>query len=271
MKKILVALPCALLLAQPLNCCAAPKDAQTNEIASLREEIRGLAADISQIKKAVLGMKRDFDEARQKRTPVDHASLALDQSSADDYAEGAANAPITIMEFFDFQCGFCARFHKSIYPKLKAEFIDTGKVRYIFRDYILNMHPFAADAASVASCAGKQGKYQEMQNALFNNADAVNAGEFDEVIASVPGIDGAKFTSCLESAEFAVKHVGPDTVPSKEAQADMDEGEKIGVMGTPAFFVYKTAKPGQTVDGVFIRGDQDLEVFRQLIQEALSN
>src|SRR6266852_9091619 len=86
------------------------------------------------------------------------------------YALGRPDAPVTLVEFGDFQCGFCKRFHSDAYGELKRNYIDTGKVRFVSRDLPLEFHPYAMKAAEAARCAGDQQKYWELRDALYSNA-----------------------------------------------------------------------------------------------------
>lgn len=255
-----------------INCNSAlASDPETQaELRGMKTQLQTLSRDVETIKAAVLEIKRNFDEARQKRTPVQTVAVKLDESSLDDFSIGAATAPVTIMKFFDFQCGFCARFHKAVLPKIEQAYVTTGKVRIIYRDYVLASHPYAADAAAVASCAGEQGKYRQVLEALFDHPDLLNEGKLDLILEKIPGITAAKFKKCLETPPHSVIHSSTEAIPSAEAQADMQEGERIGVMGTPAFFVYRSAPAGTEVKGFFIRGDQELEVFKEIIEQILA-
>ena len=86
------------------------------------------------------------------------------------YSLGRPDAPVTLVEFGDYQCPFCKQFHTTAYSDLKKNYIDTGKVRFVSRDLPLEFHPFALRAAEAARCAGDQGKYWEMRDALYASA-----------------------------------------------------------------------------------------------------
>lgn len=89
-------------------------------------------------------------------------------STDDDPALGDPNAPVTIIEFSDFECPFCRRFWQETLPQIKAEYIDTGKARFVYRDFPLSMHPGAFPAALAANCANQQGKFWEMHDKIFS-------------------------------------------------------------------------------------------------------
>lgn len=244
----------------------AAKNADEN-ISALRKDIAEMKTDIAEIKESVRTIRKAFDMAREKASAVQKVSARLDSSSEDDFVMGRPDAPITIMEFFDFQCGFCAKFHKTTFKELKRTLIDTGKVRFIFRDYVLSMHAMAAQAASIASCAKDQGKYLEMHVALFEEPELLGQAKFQEIVDKVPGIDLKKLDACLQLPEHQVLIGDEGPVPSPEVQADMQEAERFGVMGTPAFIIGKTVQAGQDFDAAFVRGDQELSVFQSAIAQ----
>jgi protein-disulfide isomerase len=255
-----------LLLTTPALAQPNPTKA---ELADLRSRIEQLQADVTEIKASVQFIKKAFEHAREKAGPVQKASVVLDQSSSDDFTLGSADAPVTIMAFIDFQCGFCAKFSKTTFRELRGEYIDTGKVRYIFRDYPLSSHPMAPQAASLANCAAAQGKYMEMHDVLFENPDLLGEAKFKDLVQKVAGLDIRVFESCLQSPEHDVKLGTEGPEPSQEVRADMKEAARIGVQGTPAFLIGKTVPPGKEMSGSFIRGDQEHTIFEAAILQAL--
>jgi protein-disulfide isomerase len=168
----------------------------------------------------------------------------------DEPAQGAADAPVTIIEFADFKCGFCLRHFTQTLPILREEYIATGKVRYIFHNFpILGVQ--SRWAALAAECAHEQGRFWEYHDQLF--ALTQQGQEFLrsrlKSVAAELGLDAAQFNSCLDSE----KYLG-------EVQEDLAVGQKAGVTGTPSFLV----------NGELVNGAQPIEVFRQKIDEALA-
>jgi protein-disulfide isomerase len=173
-------------------------------------------------------------------------------------ALGRPDAPVTIVEFSDYQCPFCQRFAATTLPLLRKDYIDAGKVRYVFRDYPLaQLHPNARPAAEAAHCAGEQGKYWEMHDVLFQNQQALNPSQLAEHARSI-GLDGATFQRCLSSGRNA-----------KRIDRGLADGAAAGVQGTPGFVIGLT-KAGDTVEGTPIRGALPLETFRQIINQLLT-
>ncbi|MDY7075623.1 MAG: PCYCGC motif-containing (lipo)protein [Chloroflexota bacterium] len=144
---------------------------------------------------------------------------------------GNPDAPVTLVEFSDYQCPFCARHFQETWPRLKAEFVDTGRVRYVFKDFpIISIHPQAPKAHQAARCAGEQGEYWAMhdwilarQSEWSGNSDhvAVFKGYAVEL-----GLETAAFAACLDGDRWG-----------SEINADLAEGSDLGVSGTPAFFI----------------------------------
>lgn len=157
---------------------------------------------------------------------------------------GPAAAPVTIVEWSDYECPYCKR-AREVLHRLQGEFPDT--VRLVFKDFPLRSHPQALPAALAARCAGAQGRYWEYHDLLF-----VAQPDFarDQLIgyARRLGLDAAAFTECLDSARFR------DAV-----LADQREGRAAGVRATPTFFINQ-----RKVEGVL-----PLEEFRAAIQQAL--
>jgi protein-disulfide isomerase len=166
-------------------------------------------------------------------------------TAAIDPVRGAASAPVTIIEFSDYQCPFCARVNPTL-EQVRKTYGD--KVKIIFKDFPLPNHPQAPKAAEAGHCAGEQGKYWEMHDQMFANQRALNVPELKQY-ATALGLDAAKFNQCLDSG----KHAG--LVASGTAQ-----GEKMGVNSTPTLYV----------NGRPLIGAQPFEAFKQIIDEELS-
>lgn len=167
---------------------------------------------------------------------------------------GKADAPVTIVEFTDFQCPFCEQYFTQTHPQLLKEFVDTGKVKYIIKNFPLTtIHPQALPAAEAAECAGDQDKYWEMHDKLFGSqsewAGQANAVDTFKKYAADLSLDKDKFNTCLDSGQFR-----------SEIETDQKEGIAAGVTGTPAFFI----------NGVLLSGAQPLQAFEQAINEQLS-
>ena len=173
------------------------------------------------------------------------------------YSIGQADAPITLVEFADFQCAYCKRFHTGAYAELKKHYIDTGKVRFVSRDLPLEFHPLALKAAQAARCAGDQNKFWEYRNALFSEGGVPNDDVLKKAAESL-SVDMGVFQACLETEKYK-----PDV------QKDAQEAAKLQISGTPTFVLAKSAK--DKLDGVRIVGAQSFATFQAAIDNLLKN
>ncbi|RME83555.1 MAG: hypothetical protein D6775_07805 [Caldilineae bacterium] len=178
----------------------------------------------------------------------------LDFAAEEVTSKGDPDAPVVIVEFSDYQCPFCLRHFRETLPSLTKDYIETGKVRYVFKDFPLSsIHPQALDAALAAECAGEQGAYWSMHDRLFGEQERW-AGKSDAVdtfkaFAAELELDTEAFNRCLDERTY-----------QDEVAADFREGVAAGVTGTPAFFI----------NGVFVSGAQPYEVFQQVIDQQLN-
>ena len=184
--------------------------------------------------------------------------LLSEASIDDDPMLGDKNAPLTLIEFSDYQCPYCSRFTKEIFPLIKEEYIKTGKVRYVFRDFpIQQIHPKAQKAAEAAHCAGEQDKYWEMHDLLFENQQAFEINDL-KGYAKEMDLDATDFDACLDSGKYA-----------KEIMNDLRAGQRAGVRGTPSFVLGETTKDGN-IKGRFIRGAQPYLEFKKAFEAMLN-
>lgn len=171
------------------------------------------------------------------------------------YMLGRPDAPLTMVEFTDLQCPFCNRFAITTFDQLKKDYIDTGKVRFISRDYPLDFHPQAMPAARASRCAGDQGKFWELRETLVKNASQLSPAFITQQAAALK-LDMKQFDACTKST-------GYDSAINK----DMTEGNGFSVNGTPTFFVGKTTAQG--IEGFRIVGAQPYAVFQQRLDALL--
>ena len=165
--------------------------------------------------------------------------------AADGPAKGPATAPVTIVEFSDFECPFCARVVPTL-DQVKQKYGD--QVRLVFRQYPLDMHPNAAKAAEAALCADEQGKFWEMHDAMFADQKKLAVADL-KATAGTLGLDAAAFGSCLDSGKHAAR-----------VKADIKAGTLAGVSGTPALFV----------NGRFLNGAVPFEAIAEVVDEELA-
>jgi protein-disulfide isomerase len=237
-----------------LGACPGHAQSQPSEFESLKQDLETVKNDLAEIKKALNEMRQLLV---QRPAPSAQPAPAITKVSVGDSPSlGKSDAPVTVIEFSDYQCPFCQRFVRNTLPALKTDYIDTGKVRYVFRDFPLAMHRQARKAAEAAHCAGEQGKYWEMHDVIFNNQQALKVEDLKEHASSLD-LEPAAFNNCLEQGKYAA-----------EIDKDFADGSTAGITGTPSFFIGKT-EPNGTIEGTLIRGAQPITAFRQVIDGLL--
>jgi len=187
-------------------------------------------------------------------------SQPLKISLDNDPIRGDPNAPITIIEFSDFQCPFCARFHVQTLPLLLEEYIDTGKVNLVYRDFpIQSIHPNALPAAVAAECANEQGNYWEYHDTLFEKQSGWSRLDSNSAISTFSqyatdiGLEQQQFDSCLGSGKYL-----------EEVQGDLSDGRDYDITGTPGFFI-----GNEEIGFVKINGAQPFDSFQRIIDAQL--
>jgi protein-disulfide isomerase len=166
--------------------------------------------------------------------------------------EGSATAPVTIVEYSDYQCDYCGRWARTVQPQLTTDYVDTGKVRFEWHDMAWEGDE-SKDAANAARCAGDQGKYWPYHDLLYQSQGPVNSGAFSKdhlkAFGAKLGLDTATFDGCIDGDTHAAA-----------VAADFAEAGRLGIDGTPAFFVN-----GQRIDGA-----QPFSAFQAAIDAALA-
>jgi protein-disulfide isomerase len=166
---------------------------------------------------------------------------------------GNKNAPLTVVEFTDYQCPFCQQFHVTTYLQLKKEYIDTGKLRFYSRDLPLDFHANAMRAAEAGRCAADQGKFWQLRDIMGANPDKL---EMANLVENATGLkmNIAAFRSCVEGEKY-----------KNSIQTDVLEAMKIGATGTPTFVVGKSTADG--VDGEVVLGAMPYPLFEQKLKD----
>lgn len=227
------------------------------------EDLRALQEEVEALKEGQALIQKELEEIsallRSLRgpQPVPLGDILL--SVDGDPFKGSPTAPITVVEFSDYQCPYCARHVHETMPHLERDYIQTGIVKYVFRDFpITAIHDRALMAAQAASCAGKQGQYWEMHDQLFANRAALSERDL-EVYATGVGLDLPSFRVCLESDE-----------PAQEIREDMEDGRRAGVRGTPTFFLGRTDASTRQIKVLdVVRGARPYSNFQETIDRIL--
>jgi protein-disulfide isomerase len=215
-----------------------------------REQADTLIKEIRELRRVLEGL----------RAPRAGAERAPDQTVRVDVAGapvlGRPDAPLTLVEFTDLQCPFCRTFHVGTFERLKREYIDTGKLRFVSRDFPLDFHPNARPAALAVRCAGAQGKFWEMRHEVTLKAASLGPDVYVAAARSLK-LDVDKLSACIAAATYAA-----------EIDRDVAEGLSAGVTGTPSFVLGRTT-PGPALEGVRIVGAQPYAAFETRIKALL--
>jgi protein-disulfide isomerase len=212
----------------------------------VREKIRAylqnqkLAAKREEFLKSLRSQAKIVDNL--KPPPVIRAEVSIEGAPF----RGAPDAPVTLVEFSDFECPFCKRAHPTLTQLLEKY---PGKVKLVYRDFPLeSIHPQARPAAEAARCARDQGKFWEYYDTLFTESPKLAPDDLKRYAGQI-GLDGTKFDTCVAGG-----------VHKATIQRDLDEGNRLGITGTPAFFI----------NGRIISGAQPFEAFARVIDEELA-
>ena len=241
----LFVLTAMLLAAGMLGLCATPEAPANTQMDDIMRELRQIRLLLEK-----LTAEKALTVAVTQATQV---SLPL----RDNYAIGNPQAPVTMVEFVDYQCPFCRRYVTETFPQLKKDYIDTGKVRYISRHYPLPFHPQSMIAAKASLCAGDQGRYWEYHAMLFANNIALQPVDLQNY-ARVLGLDVDRFTACLNSTH------GEDAI-----KLDMTDADAAHITGTPYFVVGRTEK-GTVLNGHVMTGALPYVLFDNEIKSLLA-
>ncbi len=182
----------------------------------------------------------------------------------DDPVLGDKNAPVTVIEFSDYECPFCKRHFDQTYSTLKKDYIDTGKVKLVFRDYPLSFHdPMATTEAIAANCAREQGgdsAYFKFHDAIFTKTTSNGNGLTKDNLYTIAvdlGLNSANLKTCVESEKN-----------KEEVTKDIADGSTAGVSGTPSFFIGKSDSSG-TIEATILVGAQPYSAFQSAIDPLL--
>lgn len=243
-------------LAQPDNARSVEPPKAPAAKAMTEDQGAAILMELKQIRQLLEKQQEQMVRAAAQQ-PVQQTPPVKVQMSVGNgwYSIGSADAPVTVVEFADYQCPFCRRFHVNAYAEMKGEYIDTGKVRFVSRDLPLDFHPFALKAAEAVRCAGDQSKYWEFRDQLFSSPDPPN----DEVIrktATNLSLDQNALQSCLASHKYKA-----------DVQKDASDAASLEISGTPTFVVAKSAE--DKLDGVRIVGAQPYANFHSAIEAVL--
>ena len=195
--------------------------------------------------------KQDRGAAPQAQQPpkVTRATLNMEGVAM----LGSKDAPLTIVEYTDYQCPFCQRFHVTAFTDLKKNYIDTGKVRFYSRDLPLDFHPNAMRAAMAAHCAADQGQFWKLRDVMGANPDKLDMDHIAGFATDLK-MDTKTLRACVESEKY-----------KNAIQTDVLEAMKVGANGTPTFVIGKSTAEG--VEGEVLEGALPFPMFEQKLKD----
>ncbi len=233
-----------------------PQSAQ-DEIAALRKEVADLKAQQAVMQRDLQTIKtylQALSQGRQGADPLANASVPINGEPT----RGSGDAKVTLVEVSDYHCPFCRRHSQQTQPQIDAEYVKTGKVKYVFIDYpITQLHPDAFKAHEAANCAGEQGKYWEMHNLLFTKPTR-DANELITQASSI-GVDSGRFKSCMEGGKYRAA-----------IEQSVERMRQLGVDSTPTFLIGATpAGDAPLKVATVIHGAQSYGAFKSALDGAL--
>jgi len=217
-----------------------------------REQAERLIQEIRQLREVLQQLRAPQPAAAAPQRPADE-NVKLDLRGA--HAMGRDDAPVTMVEFTDLECPFCRTFHTGTFKQIKRDYIDTGKVRFVTRDFPLDFHANARPAALAVRCAGEQGKFWEMRHGVTVNANALSRDTYFSLARDL-GLDMRGFGACFGNEKYKAA-----------VEQDVAAAVAAGVSGTPTFVVGPTMPDG--VEGKRIVGAVPYAVFESRIKEVL--
>ncbi|WP_233998371.1 DsbA family protein [Pseudoalteromonas sp. T1lg48] len=226
----------------------------------VEQELSALKQEVSELKKqlAIIGSQvKDIHNIALDSQRPQHKTLTTQENFDGDGALanlGEATAGLAIVEFSDYQCPYCKRYIDTTFTKLKTNFIDKGKVKYIARDFPLAFHKQAKGAAVAANCSLQQGAYWPMRERLFNNMRQLG-DELYQSSAEQLSLDMDQFAKCLEDEKVLAK-----------VEQDITYGSSLGIRGTPSFLIGKV-EDGRLLNPTLLVGAQSYETFAAVLNE----
>jgi protein-disulfide isomerase len=233
--------------------------APASEIESLRQEVQAIKKGQDDIKTQLEDIKKLL-AARNTPSPKEAVrDINIPINLEGQPSRGSADAKIILVEYSEYQCPFCARHTTQTNPQIEKNYVETGKIRHVFKDFPLEFHKSAPKAAEATMCAEDQGKYWEMHEMLFNNQKALAIDDLKKYATDL-GLDVAKFEQCLNGGAKA-----------EQIKADMEEARKAGISGTPAFIlaIVDPQNPKMAKGVKVMSGARPYDFFKEEIDKML--
>jgi protein-disulfide isomerase len=246
----------AWFAALPLAAVLASAGAHAADPGITKSQADAILAELKKIRELLEKNSQPAVAAHPAVAPAQPEKVAV--AIRDSNALGSDKAPLTFIEFADYQCPFCRKFHSTVFDEIKKDFVDTGKVQYVSRDLPLPMHDHAPQAASAARCAGDQHGFWELRHLMITNQEKLSRDDILGYAGSLQ-LDVPAFAACVDAKRY-------DALIEQDAKDAAD----VGVQGTPTFILGRTGQKGK-FEGVKIVGAQPYSVFEARIREMLDH
>jgi protein-disulfide isomerase len=246
-----------------LIACSSGQTQSTTDIVQLQRDIAVLKKEIGillQQQNQILGLLTEMkQDLAGTPIPNDPTAVPGSVSISGSPFRGSDSARVAIVEFGDFECPYCGKFWREVYPLLIQNYVTTGRVKYVYRDLPLSVHPHSFTAALAGRCAGEQERFWEMHDSLF--ANQARLSETDLLARARPlGLDAVRFEDCFRNRKY-VEQLGKD----------VSDASRMGVRSTPAFLLGVIESDGTTVTvKTGIKGAQPYPAFQALLDEVLA-
>lgn len=242
---------------------AEPKEAPTDMQQAIFAELRQLRREVSGLRQQLNGSRVAQPSPSPSRTPKPNPKpkpdpVQVSLADVERHSLGSADAPVVLVEFTDFECGFCKRFFDQTFPRLKEKYIDTGRLRFVSRHYPIKSHPQAGPAAEALLSAAAQDPehYWLMRTQLFKNNRELNENIYRR-LAEEAGLDVDRFRDDLAAGRYRAK-LAEDVAAAKGA----------GITGTPSFVLGVSDRT--TIRGERIKGAKSFDIFSGKIEALLT-
>ena len=246
MKQNLILVLLIILVALVFQQSRLPESISKEQADATLAELQSIRQELNQIKQKGLVQQGRAKSAIPKTAKV---------STLGNPAQGDLKAPVTMVEFTDYQCPYCQKFYSKAYKELKKQYVDTGKLRLVLRDLPLPSHSYAKSAAVSTHCAREQDKFWQMHDALYEGKGKLSQTDILDYANKI-GLDSASFKSCLTSGRY-----------NKDIEQDVREAKLAGIRGTPSFVLGRTTD--NLVDGTLLRGTWPFVTFKDEIEKLL--
>lgn len=250
-----------LLFCTILSACSNSTD-DVEKNSEMETTLTALQNEVRLLTKEVVGLRGELADLSKKRDEAQKPGLNTVSAVSIDgeiYASprlGSEQAKFAMIEFSDYQCPYCMRYSRQVFPTIKERYVDTGELQYIVRNFPLSFHSKAKGAGVAASCAANQSKFWEMNEGLINNARKLGNELYLKLSADI-GLNQKTFQECLSDPK-SLQHVNND----------IDYGASIGVNGTPRFFIGRI-EGNKLVNVKSVSGSRPVDFFDRAIREVL--